>query len=295
MKLLLCSGCRDVVALQMDGRRTCRCGSSSGQYRADGWEADVWGPQAVMLGLRNEYLPELVLGQAAGPGAGYATVGLYTIPPGDPHAFYHDDAKDQRPPSSSGTTAMRAFGYRAHRTAVCEACGTRLPTDVDPAIVWGHSLDGLAYASYCEACAARLGVHVVERIVPEPGPIGRTPGPGHAGNDRGRSQPSQAAGSEDEVSLPAPRLRGQLTLEEALARRRSVREYAEAPLTLAQVSQLLWAAQGTTERKREADGVHLRIAGGRRRLHRHLDEEQQRRHLPRAAAGRGLPAVERGP
>ena len=143
---------------------------------------------------------------------------------------------------------MRAFGYQAHRTAVCEGCGKSLPTDVDPAIVWAHSRDGLAYAAYCEACATRLGVHVVERIVPEPGPSGRTPGPGHADDDRGRRQPGPAAGSEDEVPLPEPCLRGALSVEEALARRRSVREYAEAPLTLDQLAQLLWAAQGTTER-----------------------------------------------
>lgn len=247
MKLLLCSSCRDVVALQMHTKRTCRCGSSSGQYRADGWDADVWGPHAVMLGLRNQYLPGLVLAQGTDPGEEYETVGLYTIPPGDPHAFYHDDAADQGPSSSSGTTAMRAFGYQAHRSAVCEGCGKSLPTDCDPAIVWGHSLDGLAYAAYCGACSRRLGVHVVERAAPEPDPIGCTPGPGHADTDRGR-QPSQASGSEDEVPLPEPCLRGPLSVEEALARRRSVREYAEAPLTIDQLSQLLWAAQGTTER-----------------------------------------------
>ena len=77
MTLLLCSGCRDVVALQMDTKRTCKCGSSSGQYHADGWDADVWGPQAVLLGLRNQYLPTLVLGQGADPGDEYATVGVY--------------------------------------------------------------------------------------------------------------------------------------------------------------------------------------------------------------------------
>ena len=91
MKLLLCSGCRDVVALQMNERLTCRCGSSSGQYREDGWDADVWGPQAVLLGLRNQYIPELVLGQGVELGEKYVTVGLYAIPPWDPHAFYHDD------------------------------------------------------------------------------------------------------------------------------------------------------------------------------------------------------------
>jgi SagB-type dehydrogenase family enzyme len=52
------------------------------------------------------------------------------------------------------------------------------------------------------------------------------------------------------MSLPGPRLDGSLSVEEALARRRSVREYADAPLTLEQLSQLLWAAQGMTEPRR---------------------------------------------
>jgi len=94
MKLLLCSGCHDVVAIEMDERRTCRCGSSSGRYRDDGRDADVWGPQAVLLGLRNQYIPELVLGQAIDPGEEYVTVGMYAIPPWDPHAFYHDEAPE---------------------------------------------------------------------------------------------------------------------------------------------------------------------------------------------------------
>lgn len=38
-----------------------------------------------------------------------------------------------------------------------------------------------------------------------------------------------------------------MSVEEAIARRRSVREYAARQLTLAQLSQLLWAAQGLTE------------------------------------------------
>ena len=49
------------------------------------------------------------------------------------------------------------------------------------------------------------------------------------------------------VRLPKPRLRGRMSVEEALARRRSRREYLEKPLTLAQVSQILWSAQGITE------------------------------------------------
>ena len=91
MKLLLCSGCRDVVALHIDEKRTCKCGASSGRYREDSWAADVWGPQAVLLGLRNQYLPPLILGQGVELGEEYVTVGIYAIPPWDRNAFYHDD------------------------------------------------------------------------------------------------------------------------------------------------------------------------------------------------------------
>lgn len=95
MKLLLCSGCHDIVALRMDAKRTCRCGSSSGQYRADGQSADVWGPQAVALGLVNHSISALVLGQGAEPGQGYMTVGIHAIPAWDPHAFYHEHRADR--------------------------------------------------------------------------------------------------------------------------------------------------------------------------------------------------------
>jgi SagB-type dehydrogenase family enzyme len=46
--------------------------------------------------------------------------------------------------------------------------------------------------------------------------------------------------------LSPPSLRGDLSLEEALASRRSVREYGESPLSVPELSQLLWAAQGLT-------------------------------------------------
>jgi len=52
------------------------------------------------------------------------------------------------------------------------------------------------------------------------------------------------------VKLPPPRLKGQLTVEEAIAQRRSQRVYAEEPLKLWELGQLLWAAQGITDPKR---------------------------------------------
>ncbi|MDD5555761.1 MAG: SagB/ThcOx family dehydrogenase [bacterium] len=56
-------------------------------------------------------------------------------------------------------------------------------------------------------------------------------------------------GTDGEIALPAPALKGRLSVEEAVARRRSVREYRKEPLALAEVSQILWAAQGITERR----------------------------------------------
>ena len=49
------------------------------------------------------------------------------------------------------------------------------------------------------------------------------------------------------LRLPEPKLEGSMTVEEALLRRRSVREYQSGELTLAEISQLLWAAQGITD------------------------------------------------
>lgn len=53
------------------------------------------------------------------------------------------------------------------------------------------------------------------------------------------------------IPLPKPNLKGQMSVEEALQTRRTVRTYAEGSLTLAEISQLLWAAQGITDRANE--------------------------------------------
>ncbi len=48
------------------------------------------------------------------------------------------------------------------------------------------------------------------------------------------------------IRLPAARSKGPLSLEETLLQRRSVRAYTAQPLSLEDIAQLFWAAQGVT-------------------------------------------------
>jgi SagB-type dehydrogenase family enzyme len=50
-----------------------------------------------------------------------------------------------------------------------------------------------------------------------------------------------------ELALPAPLTKGTMSLEEAIAKRRSVRAFQPQALTDQQIGQLLWAAQGITD------------------------------------------------
>jgi SagB-type dehydrogenase family enzyme len=50
-----------------------------------------------------------------------------------------------------------------------------------------------------------------------------------------------------EQALPEPRRAGEVSLEEVLELRRSVRAFVDTPLTEAEIGQLLWAAQGVTD------------------------------------------------
>ena len=51
------------------------------------------------------------------------------------------------------------------------------------------------------------------------------------------------------ISLPEPRYAGDVSVEQALRERRSVRTYRDNPLELAEISQILWSAQGITSER----------------------------------------------
>lgn len=61
------------------------------------------------------------------------------------------------------------------------------------------------------------------------------------------------------VKLPKPTKDGKITLEKAIGLRRSVRSFADKPLSLAQASQLLWSAQGITD---SANGLRAAPSAG---------------------------------
>lgn len=62
----------------------------------------------------------------------------------------------------------------------------------------------------------------------------------------------------DPIALPPPRLTSAVSVEEALANRRSVRNFSQAPLSLEDAAQLLWAAQGITH----PDGLRTAPSAG---------------------------------
>ena len=61
-----------------------------------------------------------------------------------------------------------------------------------------------------------------------------------------QSAPATVLPNGESIKLPDPILKGDKSIEEALVERRSVRAYTDEPLTLTEIGQLLWAAQGIT-------------------------------------------------
>ena len=65
-------------------------------------------------------------------------------------------------------------------------------------------------------------------------------------------------GNPSSINLPEPHTDAGTSVEQALRLRRSVRTFAEKPLQLSEVAQLLWSAQGITSR----DGLRTAPSAG---------------------------------
>jgi len=68
----------------------------------------------------------------------------------------------------------------------------------------------------------------------------------------------QTMGNPSSINLPEPRTDAGTSVEQALRLRRSGRTFAEKPLQLSEVAQLLWSAQGITSR----DGLRTAPSAG---------------------------------
>ncbi len=67
---------------------------------------------------------------------------------------------------------------------------------------------------------------------------------------QGAGRMSEASSKEGKIKLPEPRFESPVSIEEVLFKRRSIRRYKDKNLKLSEISQLLWAAQGITDKKR---------------------------------------------
>lgn len=65
-----------------------------------------------------------------------------------------------------------------------------------------------------------------------------------------------------EMTLPPAKNTGQMPLEEAIQKRKSVRKYSPKELTLEQVAQILWAANGANPRTKNFVARNVPSAGG---------------------------------
>jgi len=72
-------------------------------------------------------------------------------------------------------------------------------------------------------------------------------GCGEAGDDSYENNGSVSMVGNSSIALPEPVYESDTSIEEALLARRSIRNYREGALTLQELGQLLWAAQGITD------------------------------------------------
>jgi len=63
----------------------------------------------------------------------------------------------------------------------------------------------------------------------------------------------------DFIQLPTPEFKSSTSIEEAILKRRSIRDYTKESLSLKEVSQILWSAQGITD---EASGLRSSPSAG---------------------------------
>ncbi len=59
------------------------------------------------------------------------------------------------------------------------------------------------------------------------------------------------ASEVETIPLPPPRQDSRMSVEKAISQRRSVREFAEGSLSIVEISQILWAAQGFTQERKD--------------------------------------------
>lgn len=71
-------------------------------------------------------------------------------------------------------------------------------------------------------------------------------------SNNGDSQNNRGANSNNIIKLPEPKYSGQMSVEEVLLNRRSVRSYSDESLSLQQVSQVLWAAYGVSDSEKHS-------------------------------------------
>jgi SagB-type dehydrogenase family enzyme len=100
----------------------------------------------------------------------------------------------------------------------------------DP-LTWRSLLASVLFIFWISACRPEIRQDgIMENSQPTPSKVKQT----------GEIAPQQ-------IQLPTPKLKGTLSLEETLAKRRSVREFTGIPLRLEELGQLLWAVQGIND------------------------------------------------